>query len=183
MLENYEDIFLDSTFFCAKNGFELLKFIFKNNIAFKKLYFFEQLINYAKNKKVEKPITSPAQVRTSKKRRTQKLISKKGTIRDKDKIEIEKEKEKEEQHEIEEIEEYSYNEDHEPNDDTFIKLNNFKEMDSPVDKSQLVEYDLFYKEQFFRNELFRYDVENIQDKEEQDITKKMNKLDCKSRLK
>ena len=165
-----------------ENGFELLKFVFKNNLAFKKLNFLEQFINYAKNKKEEKNATGPVPVRTSKKRKTQKLISKKGTIRDKDKKEIEKEKEKEEQHEIEEIEEFSYNEENDPNDDTFVKLNHNKEMDKPVDKSQLVEYDLFYKEQFFKNEVFKYDVENIQDKEEKEIDKEMNKLDCKRRL-
>ena len=56
------------------------------------------------------------------------------------------------------------------------------DIENPVDKSQLVEYDLFYKEQFFRDELFRYDAENIQDKEEEDINKKMNKLNCKRLL-
>ena len=30
-------------------------------------------------------------------------------------------------------------------------------------KENLVEYDLFYKEQFFQNELFIYDVANIED--------------------
>ena len=165
-----------------ENGFELLKFIFKNNLAFKKLIFLEQLINYAKNKKEEKPTTGPTPIRTSKKRKTQKLISKKGTTRDKEKKENEKEKEKEDQNEIEEIEEYSYNEEQEQNDDTFVKLNHFKDMEKPVDKSQLVEYDLFYKEQFFKNEVFKYDVENIQDKEEKEIDKEMNKLDCKRRL-
>ena len=93
-----------------ENGLELLKFIFKNNIAFKKLNFLEQLINYAKNKKEEKTTTN-IPIRTSKKRKTQKLISKKGTMRDKEKKENEKEKEKDEQKEIEELEEFSYNED------------------------------------------------------------------------
>ena len=166
-----------------ENGLELLKFIFKNNLSFKKLNFLELFINYSKNKKEEKPNAGPTPVRTSKKRRTQKMMSKKGTMREKDKKEIEKEKEKEKkEQEIEEIDEYSFNEDHDQYDDTFIKLNHFKEMDKPVDKSQLVEYDLFYKEQFFKNEVFKYDVENIQDKEEKEIDKEMNKLDCKRRL-
>ena len=55
-------------------------------------------------------------------------------------------------------------------------------MDKYVDKSQLVEYDLFYKEQFFKDEVFKYDIENIQDKEEKEISKEMTKLDCKRRL-
>ena len=51
-----------------------------------------------------------------------------------------------------------------------------------VDKSQLVEYDLFYKEQFFKNEVFLYDVENIEDKVEAEIEKEMNRLDVKRKL-
>jgi hypothetical protein len=105
------------------------------------------------------------------------MIIKKGTIREEKKRELEKQNEEENQ--IEEIEEFSFNEE---DDDTFIKVNHFKEVDKPVDKGQLVEYDLFYKEQYFQDEVFKYDVENIQDKEEQEINKKMNKLDCKRRL-
>ena len=160
-----------------ENGFELLIFIFKNNLAFKKLYFIDKLENFYKNKEVE--VTHP--VRNEKKRRTQKLIAKKNSTREKDKKEIEKEQEKEKA-QIEEIEEYSLNEENEQNDETFINLHRFKEMDKPVDKSQLVEYDLFYKEQFFKDEVFKYDVENIEDKEEKEINKEMNKLDCKRRL-
>ena len=160
-----------------ENGFELLIFIFKNNLAFKKLYFIDKMVNFYKNKEVE--VTHP--VRNEKKRRTQKLIAKKNTIREKDKKEIDKEQEKEKA-QIEEIEEYSLNEENEQNDETFINLHRFKEMDKPVDKSQLVEYDLFYKEQFFKDEVFKYDVENIEDKEEKEINKEMNKLDCKRRL-
>ena len=160
-----------------ENGFELLIFIFKNNLAFKKLYFIDKMVNFYKNKEVE--VTYP--VRNEKKRRTQKLIAKKNSTREKDKKEIEKEQEKEKA-QIEEIEEYSLNEENEQNDETFINLHRFKEMDKPVDKSQLVEYDLFYKEQFFKDEVFKYDVENIEDKEEKEINKEMNKLDCKRRL-
>ena len=94
----------------------------------------------------------------------------------------EKEKEKINEENIEEIEEYSLDELHE-DEDTFIKLNNERNYEGKADNSQLDEYDLFYKEQFFRDELFRYDAENIQDKEEEDINKQMNKLDCKRRLK
>ena len=160
-----------------ENGIALLAFIFKNNLALKKLNFLENFSNIYKIKKEEN--TKP--VRSEKKRKTQKLIVKKGTIRDIQKNENEKDKEKEEV-KIEEIEEYSLNDEEELKDDTFIKLNHFKEMEKPVDKSQLVEYDLFYKEQFFKNEVFKYDVENIQDKEEKEIDKEMNKLDCKRRL-
>ncbi len=161
-----------------ENGFAILSFVFKNNLAFKKLNFLENF-NYLYSKTPEIP--KPVPVRTEKKRKTQKLMVKKGTIREEKKKEIEN-KEKGEEH-IDEIEEYSFNEEgDEHNDDTFIKLNHFKEMEKPVDKSQLVEYDLFYKEQFFKDEVFKYDVENIQDKEEKEINKEMNKLDCKRRL-
>ena len=67
-------------------------------------------------------------------------------------------------------------------DDTFIKINRLGDIDKPVDKSQLVEYDTFYKEQFFKDEVFRYDINNIQDKEVQEINHEMNKLDVKRKL-
>ena len=50
------------------------------------------------------------------------------------------------------------------------------------DKKQLSEYDLFYKEQFFQNELFVYDVENIEDKVEAEIKKEMTRLNLKQKL-
>jgi hypothetical protein len=102
-------------------------------------------------------------------------------MREDKKKENEKENEKGEEN-IDEIEEYSMNEDGDRNNETFINFNHFKEIDKPVDKSQLVEYDLFYKESFFKDTVFKYDVENIQDKEEKEIYKEMNKLDCKRRL-
>ena len=69
------------------------------------------------------------------------------------------------------------------NEDSFIKINNcLGNIDEHVDKSQLVEYDLFYKEQFFKNDVFKYDVNNIEDKEEKEINREMNKLDVKRRL-
>ena len=160
-----------------ENGLELLAFVFKNHLAFNKLNFLEQL-RYFAVKKEETNIP----LRTEKKRRTQKLVVKKATNRELGKKDKENEKVKEAQEIADEIEEYSLNEEEELNEDTFIKLNHFKEMDKPVDKRQLVEYDLFYKEQFFKDEVFKYDVENIQDKEEKEINKEMNKLDCKRRL-
>ena len=68
------------------------------------------------------------------------------------------------------------------NEDTFIAMNRIGDIEKPIDKSQLVEYDLFYKEQFFKNDVFKYDVNNIQDKEVQEINHEMNKLDVKRRL-
>jgi len=64
----------------------------------------------------------------------------------------------------------------------FIQIGNLDEDYKPVDKSQLVEYDLFYKEQFFKNDVFKYDVNEIEDKEEKEINREMHKLDVKRRL-
>ena len=64
----------------------------------------------------------------------------------------------------------------------FIQIANLNEDYKPVDKSQLVEYDLFYKEQFFKNDVFKYDVNEIEDKEEKEINREMHKLDVKRRL-
>ena len=159
-----------------ENGFALLVFIFKNNLAFKKLHFLEKFV-YLYPKRVEANVEA-GPVRSDKKKRTRHLTKKLNTHHGDKK----KDKEKEEEEQFEEIEEFSINEEQDQFDDTFIKLNQFKEMDKPVDKSQLVEYDLFYKEQFFKDEVFKYDVENIEDKEEKEINKEMNKLDCKRRL-
>ena len=96
-----------------------------------------------------------------------------------------KEKENENQEEVNEIkEEISsfFDEETNSNDDTFIKMNRIGDLEKKIDKSQLVEYDLFYKEQFFKNDVFKYDVNNIQDKEVQEINHEMNKLDAKRKL-
>ena len=67
-------------------------------------------------------------------------------------------------------------------EDTFIQQDRTEKIYKSVDKRQLVEYDLFYKEQFFKNDVFKYDVNNIEDKEEKEINKEMHKLDVKRRL-
>ena len=75
--------------------------------------------------------------------------------------ELEKSEEEEESEDKEEEEEESstnYN---------FIRLpseQNEDEEDIYRKKVNLVEYDLFYKEQYLRNDVFKYDVENIKDK-------------------
>ena len=93
----------------------------------------------------------------------------------------EKEKDVKEVKEIEEEQTSSFLEDSE-RDDTFIQINRVGDIDKEIDKSQLVEYDLFYKEQFFKNDVFKYDVNNIQDKEVQEINHEMNKLEAKRKL-
>ena len=95
------------------------------------------------------------------------------------------EKENENQEEVKEIKEENssfFDEETNSNDDTFIKMNRIGDLEKKIDKSQLVEYDLFYKEQFFKNDVFKYDVNNIQDKEVQEINHEMNKLDVKRKL-
>ena len=79
-------------------------------------------------------------------------------------------------------EDYSSKSDMKSIEDTFIQQDRMEEIFKPVDKRQLVEYDLFYKEQFFKNDVFKYDVNNIEDKEEKEINKEMHKLDVKRRL-
>ena len=154
-----------------ENGFALLVFIFKNNLAFKKLHFLENFLYLYPKRIGDNNEAGP--VRSDRKKRTRRLTKKLNTHHGDKKKDKDKEKEKEEeQQQFEEIEEFSINEERDQFDDNFIKLNHF----------QLVEYDLFYKEQFFKDEVFKYDVENIEDKEEKEINKEMNKLDCKRRL-
>ena len=52
-----------------------------------------------------------------------------------------------------------------------------------VDKSELMEYDKFYKEQFFKTDVFKFDLLNIKDKEEEEIRKEENRLTIKKKLK
>jgi hypothetical protein len=73
-------------------------------------------------------------------------------------------------------------EERDPNDDTFIQESRLGDIKDPVNKSQLVEYDKFYKEQFFKDEAFTYDVINIEDPEEKEINHEMHKLDVKRKL-
>ena len=82
-----------------------------------------------------------------------------------------------------EDEEMSFNIDESNGEDTFIKMNHLGDIPKDkVNKSQLVEYDAFYKEQFFKNEVFNYDVEDIKDKEVEEINHEMNKLEAHRKL-
>ncbi len=84
--------------------------------------------------------------------------------------------------EIQEFNEESARKGINQDDATFIQMERIGDIDQPVDKSQLVEYDLFYKEQFFKNDVFKYDVNNIEDREEKEINREMHKLDLKRKL-
>ena len=84
--------------------------------------------------------------------------------------------------EVEE-EEISFDFDQSNHEDTFIKMEHLGDIaKGTVDKSQLVEYDNFYKEQFFKNEVFNYDVSDIKDKEVEEINHEMNKLEAHRKL-
>ena len=82
----------------------------------------------------------------------------------------------------------------EENDDFMIDLhetylldddddNRVDEEDVEADKSQLMEYDKFYKEQFFRNDVFNFDFENVNDKEEEIIKKDVERMEMKKKNK
>ena len=84
--------------------------------------------------------------------------------------------------EVEE-EEISFDLDDPKFDDPFIQLHPLEDIEKDtVNKSQLVEYDNFYKEQFFKNEVFNYDVSDIKDKEVEEINHEMNKLEARRKL-
>ena len=108
-----------------------------------------------------------------------------------DKIEKEEDKDKEEEKDKnnekekeEEEEEEDDEEEEEEEDDTdyFINLPDEEEKAELIKKTNLVEYDKFYKEQFLKNEVFQYDVENIKDKEVEKINKEIKKYDIKRKL-
>ena len=107
-----------------------------NNLNSKKSVFFYNLKEFVEIMTKKR--------RTNKKKKTQKMVVKKGTIREKPKPENQK---IEEEEKIEEIEEYSWD-DSVLDEDTFIRLNKDVNYEGKADNRQLDEYDLFYKEQF-----------------------------------
>ena len=50
------------------------------------------------------------------------------------------------------------------------------------DSSQLMEYDKFYKEQFFKDEIFKFDPK-LKDKEEDEIKQEINRMELKKEIK
>ena len=177
--------------FLIKNGFERLSSIISKILIPLKRQLIKYIIRGPAKKRTtrksvmlfsEKKLLEEAFEKASKKDIRESL--KHPTSKGKSKIleDLEQLKEKEfQQSEIKE--ESSYLEDGNSEvEETFIQTDRIGDIDKPVDKSQLVEYDLFYKEQFFKNDVFKYDVNNIQDKEVQEINHEMNKLDAKRRL-
>ena len=161
-----------------ENGLEILYFTFLKNITKKKMDFFSLFIERFTIKKFFRKKSSKKQKFSSV--YTGKLSKKKfpeslSLFIKNNKINETKEPDNKSVIVIELDEEESNNE------DNFIRLKE-PEYTKPVDKSQLVEYDLFYKEQFFKNEVFLYDVENIVDKVEAEIEKEMNRLEIKRKL-
>ena len=85
--------------------------------------------------------------------------------------------------EIEEEEDFSFDLDESENKDIFIRMDRIGDIEKgSVDKSQLIEYDAFYKEQYYKNEVFNYDVSDIKDKEVEEINHEMNKLEAHRKL-
>ena len=129
-------------------------------------------------------------IRARKKRRTVKMgstISKKNfrydeRKRTKKQTLIAHQKSKNVINEVEE-EEISFDLDDPKYYDNFIEIERLGDIEkNTVNKSQLVEYDNFYKEQFFKNEVFNYDVSDIKDKEVEEINHEMNKLEAHRKL-
>ena len=85
------------------------------------------------------------------------------------------EEETDEEEEEEEDDELSFNYDTNEDSERIIRTENKK-------KINLVEYDLFYKEQFLRNDVFEYDADNIKDEENEKINKEINKLEIERKL-
>ena len=86
---------------------------------------------------------------------------------------------------IQEMEEegFSFDIDDSVNDDIFIQMDRIGDIEKgTVNKSQLIEYDAFYKEQYYKNEVFNYDVSDIKDKEVEEINHEMNKLEAHRKL-
>ena len=85
--------------------------------------------------------------------------------------------------ETEEEEDFSFDLDESENKDIFIRMDRLGDIEKgSVDKSQLIEYDAFYKEQYYKNEVFNYDVSDIKDKEVEEINHEMNKLEAHRKL-
>ena len=162
-----------------ENGFQILAFVFSKNISHNKLYFFECFLEKLeeRRKKMKKKNSKGRRFTSMYSRKfSKKKIQENSNFFKNIKIIEPKEELSKSVTNIIEIEE-----DESFVDDSFIRLKEpqYKNM---VDKSQLVEYDLFYKEQFFKNEVFLYDVENIEDKVEAEIKKEMNRLEIKRKL-
>ena len=160
-----------------EHGIEIFQFMISNNIINNKMNFFYTLYRkYEQNKKFQKR-PSKSKIFTSKFSRrfsTKWTEDNKFFKNKKKKNEIKQDENKMEN--VIEIEE-----DQSENEDIFIQKD-LPKYNKKVDKSQLVEYDLFYKEQFFKNEVFLYDAENIEDKVEAEIEKEMSRLEIKRKL-
>ena len=162
-----------------ENGVELLIFTITNNISHHKLEFFQNFIEKIQGKKHKKKMSPKGRrysTMYSRKFSKKKINENKNSYIKKNIIEdIEKDENQSVTNILELEEDESFKE------DSFIKLKE-PQYTKTVDKSQLVEYDLFYKEQFFKNEVFLYDVKNIEDKVEAEIKKEMNRLEIKRKL-
>ena len=81
-----------------------------------------------------------------------------------------------------ENEENEKEDEEESTNDNFIQLQKDYEENKYFKKINLVEYDLFYKEQFFKNDVFKCDFDNLKDKEVEKINKEIKKSDIKAKI-
>ena len=164
-------------FYEKKNINSLINAISKFILKEKKLFFTSLTPSRNKNKRKTIKLTTTVSKRSYVDRK--KLLEREGIRRNsitpnKNKIEVFKE--------IEE-EEISYDSDNSNQEENFMQKDRLGDIDKDkVDKSQLVEYDVFYKEQFLKNEVFTYDAKDIKDKEVEEINHEMNKLDAHRKL-
>ena len=189
-----------------EKGLEIVNGYFLNFINLMKKKFLRYLIRNAKKRKrkkfesfvdSKKALGSSTLSRNNMEKVKQKYKSEKGVDKfihksrrsfhqrqQPSKNKNENEKEVKEVKEIEEESSFIEDDESEKSEksDSFIHIERLGDIKKPVDKSQLVEYDLFYKEQFFKNDVFKYDVNNIQDKEVEEINHEMNKLAAKRKL-
>ena len=163
-----------------ESGVEILIFVISKNISKLKMRFFHyilQKIEEKKNKGLKKKSIKGRRFTTMNSRKlSKKKLQELNLFIKNYKLDEKKEEDSSTVTKIIDLEE-----DDALREDSFIELKE-KVYDKAVDKSQLVEYDLFYKEQFFKNEVFLYDVENIEDKVEAEIKKEMNRLEIKRKL-
>ena len=159
-----------------KNGFEILIFLFKKNIQKNEIIFLENLNDKITTRKnISRKTFMRNKIFSTKKMPSKNYDDNKPKYLNKI---LDLKAAKSVSSSSLELEEED-----ESNKSGFIKLRepNYN-LEKKPDKKQLSEYDLFYKEQFFQNELFVYDVENIEDKVEAEIKKEMNRLDLKQKL-
>ena len=140
-----------------ENGLAMIEFVIKNNKVMKMLELVNKFRSYdsLKNDQSLRGITIHGNKKEEEEKNTKR--KRKSRINRKSKealiLNIEKQERLKEESDKEKDE----------NDDTFIRLEPVNGDTVQIDRSKLVEYDMFYKEEFLKNEVFKNDVDNIED--------------------